>query len=107
MTVLVWASLGFFLVVLVAGLAALVVTGLRAWRTVRAVQSEGTQIVGRVMDATEKLTANLERMERKVRDLELAVAHLRRTLARAAVLVGAVQDIRGAVAGVQAFWPQK
>jgi hypothetical protein len=106
-TLLVWASLAFFVVVLFGGLATLAVTGLRAWRTVRAVQREGTETIGRVMDAADKLTTNLDRMERKIRDLELAVAHLRRSLARAAVLVGAVQDIRAAVAGVQAFLPQK
>ena len=107
MAVLIWASLGFFLVVLLGGLAALAVTGLRAWRTVRAVQREGTEVIGRVMESADKLTSNLGRLERKARDLELAVAHLRRSLARAAVLVGAIQDIRAAVSGIQAFVPQK
>jgi hypothetical protein len=107
MTALVWGSLAFFLIVLIGGLVALAVLGLRAWRAVRAVQREGTEIIGRVMDSADNLTANLDRLERKARDLEVAVGHLRRSLARAAVLVGAIQDIRGAVAGVQAFLPQK
>ncbi len=107
MALLTWSALGFFLFVLLAGLAGLAITGLRAWRTVRTVQRESTDVLGRVMESADTLTANLERLQRKTRDLELAVAHLRGSLARAAVLLGAVQEIRGAVSGVRAFVPSK
>jgi hypothetical protein len=105
--VLTWGALGFFLFVLLAGLIGLTITGLRAWRTVRTVQRESTDVLGRVMGSADTLTANLDRLERKTRDLELAVAHLRGSLARAAVLLGAVQEIRDAVSGIQAFVPSK
>jgi hypothetical protein len=105
--VLTWGALGFFLFVLLAGLIGLTTIGLRAWRTVRAVQRESTDLLGRVMGSADTLTANLDRLERKTRDLELAVAHLRVSLARAAVLLGAVQEIRDTVSGVRAFVPQK
>src|SRR5437868_4542767 len=107
MTLLTWAALGFFLFVLIAGLVGLALTGLAAWRTVRAVQRESTAVLGRVMDSAETLTTNLDRLERKARDLELAVAHLRRSLARAGVLLGAVQEVRDAVSGIRAFVPSK
>jgi hypothetical protein len=106
-TILIWSALGFFLIVLLAGLIGLTITGLRAWRTVRAVQRESTDVLGRVMRSADTLTANLDRLERKARNLELAVADLRRSLARAGVLLGAVQEIRSAVSGVRAFVPSK
>ena len=107
MAVLTWSALGFFLFVLLAGLIGLTITGLRAWRTVRAVQRESTDVLGRVMRSADTLTADLDRLERKARNLELAVADLRRSLARVGVLLGAVQEMSNAVSGVRAFVPQK
>ena len=107
MTLLTWSALGFFLFVLVAGLIGLGVIGLAAWRTLRAVQREAGAVLGRVTGSVDTLTVNLDRLERKARDLELSVARLRRSLERAGVLLEAVQEIRDVVSGVRAFVPTK
>jgi hypothetical protein len=103
----IWVCLGFCLAALLGG---------TVWVTASAVHAlrQTKRIPGRVLGQLDALAARVTVLERRVaslggraEDLQRNLAHLSVSLARLRTLLDALQEVRGAVAGVLAFLPSK
>jgi hypothetical protein len=89
-----WVALAFFLA---AGIAGAVFVGMRAWRAWQAfisLAAAGAAAGERLAAATEQLQARSEAAAARVEELNAAVTRLRRTQARAHILLGAWGEVR-------------
>ena len=101
-----WVALAFFLV---AGISAFVLIGLRAWRAWQAFVSlaaAGAAAAERLAAATEQLQARSEAAATRIEELNVAVAQLRRTQARARVLLGAWGEVTSLLEAARVFSPR-
>jgi hypothetical protein len=100
-----WAALAFFLL---AGVAGAVFVGVRAWVTWQAfvsVAAAGAAAAERLETATAELQARSEKLAGRVEELNAAVGRLRRTQARARILLGAWGEVTGLIRAARAFVP--
>jgi hypothetical protein len=101
-----WVALALFLV---AGISAFVLIGLRAWRAWQAFVSlaaAGAEAAERLAAATEQLQARSEAAATRIEELNVAVAQLRRTQARARVLLGAWGEVTSLVKAARVVSPR-
>ena len=104
---LLWIPL---LVLLVASTAGAVFVFLRArvfWRTLKSFGPAVDATVGPLNASMERLAASNEAFGSETPKLDAALARLRRSLARAAVLRAAVQDVQDTVGRLTAVYPRK
>ena len=101
-----WVALAFFLV---AGFSAFVLIGLRAWRAWQAFVSlaaAGAAAAERLAAATDQLQARSETAATRIEELNVAVAQLRRTQARARVLLGAWGEVTSLLKAARVVSPR-
>jgi hypothetical protein len=103
----VWATLAFFLAVLVVGTIWVAVSGLQAWRRTR-------RILPRLLARVDELQAKATVLERRAAELsgdsevlQLNAAHLSGSIARLKILMAALQEVRLRVAFVRMFLPSR
>jgi hypothetical protein len=103
----VWATLAFFLAVLVAGTIWVAVSGLQAWRRTR-------RILPRLLARVDELQAKTTVLERRAAELsgdsetlQLNAAQLSASLVRLRILLSALQEVRLRVAVVRVFLPSR
>jgi hypothetical protein len=106
MSAVIWGSLAFFLVVLVAGSATVGGLGLVLWRRVRATLASSSQVMGDLATGMEALDTRLVRVEGGTTELDRAAARLSGSLSRARILLAAAQESRNAIAGWLRFVPR-
>ena len=106
MSALLWASLAFFLVVLVTGSASVGWVGLRFWRTLRGAMATGTRVTGELADQMEALDTRVKRSEGSTAELQRASAHLAKSVGRARILLASAQESHAAIAGWLRFVPR-
>jgi hypothetical protein len=98
------------LVVVFASTAGAVFVFLRVrvlWRALKSLGSAVDVTLGPLNASLEQLTANTEAFGSETPKLEAALARLRGSLARAAVLRAAVQDVQDAFGRLTAVYPRK
>ncbi|HKP18017.1 MAG TPA: hypothetical protein VJT84_06015 [Gaiellaceae bacterium] len=101
-----WAALGLFVLAVAAGGAFLGARVLRAWRAFASLaDAAGTSVV-QLTNRVDQLAAHGERSTARIHELTEAVERLRKTHARAMVLVGAVAEVQEALRLVRAFVPR-
>jgi uncharacterized protein YukE len=97
-------------VVIFASTAGAVYVFLRArvlWRTLKSLGSAVDVTVDRLNDSMERLAANAEAFGSETPKLNAALARLRRSLAKAAVLRASLQDVQDAFGRLTAVYPRK
>jgi len=99
MDVLFWIALAFFLVAGVAGLGFAGVRTWRAWQAFVSLAAAGAAAAERLAAATEQLQARSEAAATRIEELNAAVARLRRTQARARILLGAWGEVTSLLEG--------
>jgi prefoldin subunit 5 len=106
MDALFWVALAFFLA---AGISAFVLVGLRAWRAWQAFVSlaaAGAAAGERLAAATEQLQRRSEAAATRIEELNAAVTQLRRTQARAQVLLGAWGEVTSLLKAARVLVPR-
>ena len=105
-TTAIWVGLGIFCIAVAAGTAWVGYQLVRSWRQLRELP--------RLVDELGRLNRNVSDVERRVASVQLQISDLQRqadslsvTLARARVLMGAVNEVRSAVDSVRTFLPTK
>ena len=101
-----WAALAFFVV---AGVGGAVFVGVRAWAAWQAfvsVAAAGAVAVARLEHATALLQTRGEQLAGRVEELNAAVGRLRRTQARARILLGAWGEVTSLLRAAHVFSPR-
>jgi hypothetical protein len=106
MTTVIWGALAFFLVVLVAGSAAVGGFGLVLWRRVHVTLDNSSQVMGDLATGMETLDTRLGRIEGRTTELDHAASRLSLSLGRARILLAAAQESRDAIEGWLRFVPR-
>jgi hypothetical protein len=103
----VWASLGFFVAVLIGGTIWVAVNGLHAWR-------RAGRVPGRLLGQISELSAGAAVLEQRAAALGSEGAILQRNVAelsadieRTRTIVAATEDARNAIAFARLFLPTK
>jgi hypothetical protein len=107
MPLLVWVALFVLLFALTVGSVHVFLRLRRFWRTFR---SFGSALDGTLRELTaslDRLGHNTESFGSSTPRLEASLAKLRGSLARAAVLRGAVQDVQDSLGRLTAVYPRK
>jgi hypothetical protein len=107
MEALFWAALGFLVVSFVAGAGLVAVRGWRAWQAFASLAAGAGAGADRFLSRAEQLAAHGERTAARAQELAAALDRLRRTQARARILLGAAGEVRDLLRSVRAFVPQK
>jgi len=107
MSTAVWAALGFLCFAVVAGLGWVVYQLVQAWRMLRKLPGGLLGQVGEVTRGLAEVQERVASVEQQVGDLQQRVDSLSVSLARARVLMGAVSEVRSAVASARSFFPSK
>ena len=107
MTTAVWSALGFLCFAVAAGFAWVVFQVVQAWRQLRRLPGGLLGQVGEVTRGLAEVQDRVSAVEKQVTDLQQHVDSLSVSLARARVLMGAVGEVRSAVASVRSFRPSK
>jgi hypothetical protein len=106
MHVFFWAALGVFVVSIVWGTIHVVRRGLRAWQAAASFAAGGAAGMERLADRAERTAVRVDDVNRRVLELEAAVARLQRSLRRAGVLAQALREVRDTLNLVLAFLPR-
>jgi hypothetical protein len=99
MSTLTWSALGFFLIVLVGGSAAVGGLGLVFWRQLQRTLAASSEEMDALTTGLETLDAKLVRVQGGSTELGDAAGRLSRSVTKARVLLGAAQESRDAIAG--------
>jgi hypothetical protein len=102
-----WGALAFFLA---AGVAGTVFVGLRAWSAWQAfvsIAAAGPAGAERLAAATERLAARSEEAAGRLDELTAALERLRRTQARAWILLGAWGEVTSLLRAANLLTPRK
>ena len=101
-------------IALVAGVVALVVGVVHAYREGRALWREARRVSGRFADelaamerSSAEIDGHLAAAERSSRELDASLARLRRSRAELNVLLSAIQAVRDSAGGLTALMPRK
>lgn len=94
---LVWLVLALVLVVVLAGIVSLLVTGVRMYRAMRAAAGELSGAGAVLNERVDRLNAAVEAAPHRAAELGAAVADLRARVAVLAVLHGHFRDVMDAV----------
>jgi hypothetical protein len=107
MSTAVWAGLGFFCFAVAAGVGWVVYQLVQAWRMLRRLPGGLLGQVGQVTRGLAEVQDRVAKVEQQVGDLQQRVDSLSVSLARARVLMGAVSEVRSAVASARSLFPSK
>ncbi len=107
MTTAVWAAFGFLCFAVAAGTGWVVFQLVQAWRQLRRLPEGLLGQVGAVTRSLAEVQGRVAAVEKQVAELQQHVDSLSVSLARARVLMGAVGEVRSAVASVRSFIPTK
>jgi hypothetical protein len=107
MSTAVWAAFGFLCFAVAAGLVWVLYQLVQAWRMLRRLPGGLLGQVGEVTRGLAEVQERVARVEQEVGDLQQRVESLSVSLARARVLMGAVGEVRSAVASARSFFPSK
>jgi hypothetical protein len=102
-----WAALGFFLAAGVAGTAFLGRRAWRAWQAFVSIAVAGEAGAERLAAASEILAARSEETAARLDELTVALERLRRTQARARILLGAWGEVIGLLRAANILTPRK
>ena len=107
MSTAVWAAFGFLCFAVLAGLTWVVFQFVQAWRMLRRLPGGLLGQVGEVTRGLAEVQERVATVEKQVGDLQERIESLSVSLARARVLMGAVSEVRSAVASARSFLPNK
>ncbi len=107
MSTLVWCAVGFCLFAVVAGIALAAANALRGWRRLKALRKGGLQTITDLTGRVETLERRLTGLGSRIGELDESIGSLNLSLARAKVLLGALQEVQETFASVRAFVPTK
>jgi hypothetical protein len=102
-----WAALGFLVVATVAGCTYVGAHAWRAWQACVSLAVAGAAGLDLLTARSETLAVKAEGVSAGAEELQLALARLERSTARAHVLVGAVDEALDVVRTVLAYVPQE
>jgi predicted nuclease with TOPRIM domain len=106
-SILLWASLALFLAAVVGGVAFCAVAAVRGWRTFRSVSRSLTQSLEERLAEAEALAERAERAGARTEEVLAAVARLRRSVARARVLLVAFGEVTSLWSALRRLVPVK
>ncbi|HST25624.1 MAG TPA: hypothetical protein VLJ76_06505 [Gaiellaceae bacterium] len=107
MTTAVWAAFGFLCLAVAGSFAWVVYQLVQAWRQVRRLPAGSLEQIGQMTRSLSDVEKRVAGLEHQLTDLQQQVDGLSVSLARARVLMGAVQEVRSAVASARSFIPGK
>jgi hypothetical protein len=107
MSTAVWAGLGFLCFAVIVGAGWVVFQLVQAWRMLRRLPGGMLGRVGEVTRGLAEVQDRVAAVEKQVGDLQVRIESLSASLARARVLMGAVSEVRTAVASARSFFPTK
>jgi hypothetical protein len=102
-----WAALAFFVAAGVAGTAFLGRRAWRAWQAFLSIAVAGEAGAERLAAATERLVAGSEETAARLDELTVALERLRRTQARARILIGAWGEVTTLLRAANILTPRK
>jgi hypothetical protein len=102
-----WAALAFFVAAGVAGTAFLGRRAWRAWQVFLSMAVAGEAGAERLAAATERLVAQSEETAARLDELTVALERLRRTQARARILLGAWGEVTTLLRAANILTPRK
>ena len=103
----IWAALGFLCFAVAAGTVWVSYQLLQAWRLLRRLPGGILGQVAELNRGLQELERRVSTVERQVTDLQENVRSLSASLARARVLMGAVGEVRSAIASARSLIPTK
>jgi pimeloyl-ACP methyl ester carboxylesterase len=106
-TALLWASLALFLAALVGGVAFCLVVAVRGWRTFRDTSRLLTRSLEERLSAAEALALRAKRAGARSEEVLAAVGRLRRSIARAQVLLVAFGEVTSLWSALRRLVPVK
>ena len=107
MSTAVWAAFGFLCFAVLAGVGWVVFQLVQAWRMLRRLPGGLLGQIGEVTRGLAEVQERVTTVEKQVGDLQERIEGLSISLARARVLMGAVSEVRSAVASARSFLPSK
>jgi hypothetical protein len=105
MHVFFWAALGIFVVSIVWGAVHVGRRGWRAWQAAASFAAGGAAGMERLAERAERTAVCVDEVNRRVAELDAAVARLQRSLRRAGVLARALGEVRDMLSLVRRFLP--
>ena len=107
MLLIVWISLGVVLVSLMGGALYVFLQVRSLWRAFKRFRSAADGLMRELTGSLERLSTNAEALGSETPRLGAALERLRHSLARAAVLRAAVDDVRDSFGRLTAVYPRK
>jgi hypothetical protein len=104
---LVWIGLFVLLLALTAGAVHVFLRARSFWRTFKSFSPAMDGTVRQLTISTDRLDASVDAFGAAAPRLDASLERLRGSLARAAVLSAAVQDVRDSFGRLTAFYPRK
>jgi outer membrane murein-binding lipoprotein Lpp len=101
-----WAALAFFVLAGVAGAVFAGVRALATWQAFVSFAAAGAVAVERLEATTAELEARSDELAGRVEELNAAVGRLRRTQARARILLGAWGEVTSLLRTAHVFSPR-
>jgi sigma54-dependent transcription regulator len=102
-----WISLGVVLVSLTGGAVFVFLRVLSLWRAFKSFTAAVDGLMRELSGSFDRLSTNAEALGSETPKLEAALARLRHSFARVAVLRAAMQDVQDAFGRLTAVYPRK